>query len=795
MNPRHHPFPLVGRWLLRLLLASAAAFGFGAAQAQAPAGLALMAEVGRQAMDDPLAAERQVRKRLATQRGAANTETAFWLQLSLVDLLVQTDREADSRRELAVARSLLPQGPSARGHHLWLKFYERFAQPGPVEMAQFQATQALARDEARAVGDEQLLCALQMHEAVVQVERDAVDEAWAALERVDQCATRQADAALQAYALGTMGPLAARVGAQGEQPQAYYQRALRALGEMPARFRRAWLLDDLAWAQFKAGETAAARRGFEQVLALSSEIADVSGVMRGHEGMAEVLLREKDAEGALRQARLALAQARAKEGLRFRLVTAQTQVVEALAQLGRLAELAPEIDSLRAMTAQDPSPHTAVLISRSAARGLRALGRHAEAYQELEQFVELTATDQRQQRERDAQRLQARYDAVRRDAENKELRHAAEVARLELDARNQRQRALWALVATLGVALAGGGAYFARALRTIRARTDGPAFPLQRPPRLRPCAAARRRRACRSSPVSASALIGRNGAGKSSLLKILAGLEKPDDGAAAAAPRACALLRAAGAGVHAPATVFDAVSDGVAEARALRGATSGTMPGVDLDACRRASRRWDGWTWEQRVDTTLQRWAGRRGRRRRAVGRHAQARGAGAGAGGRARRAAARRADQPPRPRRHRVAAGPAGGLQGRADADHARPRLHRRRGHAHRRARPRHAAQLPRATSAPTKPPRKRELAAEALANARADKLLAQEEVWIRKGVEARRTRSVGRVAAAGSCAPSARRGAMSLGQVRLESTPALPSGKIVAELNRRVDALRRAS
>lgn len=466
MNPWHHLSSPVGCWLLRLLLlASAAAFGVGAAQAQAPAGLALMAEVSRQAMDDPLAAERQVRKRLATQRGAANTETAFWLQLSLVDLLVQTDREADSRRELAVARSLLPQGPSARGHRLWLKFYERFSQPGPVEIVQFHDTQALARDEARAVGDEQLLCALQMHEAVVQVERDAVDEAWAALERVDQCATRQADAALQAYALGTMGPLAARVGAQSEQPQAYYQRALRALGEAPARFRRAWLLDDLAWAQFKAGETAAARRSFEQVLALSSEIADVSGVMRGHEGLAEVLLREKDAEGALRQARLALAQARAKEGLRFRLVTAQTQVVEALAQLGRLAELAPEIDGLRAMTAQDPSPHTAVLISRSAARGLRALGRHAEAYQELEQFVQLTATDQRQQRERDAQRLQARYDAARREAENKELRHAAEVARLELDARNQRQRALWALVATLGVALAGGGAYFARALR------------------------------------------------------------------------------------------------------------------------------------------------------------------------------------------------------------------------------------------------------------------------------------------------------------------------------------------
>ncbi|HLA33981.1 MAG TPA: ATP-binding cassette domain-containing protein [Rhodocyclaceae bacterium] len=34
-----------------------------------------------------------------------------------------------------------------------------------------------------------------------------------------------------------------------------------------------------------------------------------------------------------------------------------------------------------------------------------------------------------------------------------------------------------------------------------------------------------------------------------------------------------------------------------------------------------------------------------------------------------------------------------------------------------------------------------------EAQANARADKMLAQEEIWIRKGVEARRTRSVGRI------------------------------------------------
>src|SRR5918912_1319878 len=38
-------------------------------------------------------------------------------------------------------------------------------------------------------------------------------------------------------------------------------------------------------------------------------------------------------------------------------------------------------------------------------------------------------------------------------------------------------------------------------------------------------------------------------------------------------------------------------------------------------------------------------------------------------------------------------------------------------------------------------------QLAQEAVVNAKADKLLAQEEVWVRKGVEARRTRAQGRI------------------------------------------------
>src|SRR5690606_19573403 len=71
-----------------------------------------------------------------------------------------------------------------------------------------------------------------------------------------------------------------------------------------------------------------------------------------------------------------------------------------------------------------------------------------------------------------------------------------------------------------------------------------------------------------------------------------------------------------------------------------------------------------------------------------------------------------------------------------------------------------------------------------EALANARFDKLLAQEEVWIRKGVEARRTRSVARIKRLDDLrgARAARRD--TVGRVKLEVAQGDRGGKIVAEL-----------
>jgi ATP-binding cassette subfamily F protein uup len=71
-----------------------------------------------------------------------------------------------------------------------------------------------------------------------------------------------------------------------------------------------------------------------------------------------------------------------------------------------------------------------------------------------------------------------------------------------------------------------------------------------------------------------------------------------------------------------------------------------------------------------------------------------------------------------------------------------------------------------------------------EALANARADKMLAQEEIWIRKGVEARRTRSVGRVQRLERlrAARAARREQQ--GKVEFKVVRGDASGKLVAEL-----------
>jgi len=279
-------------------------------------------------------------------------------------------------------------------------------------------------------------------------------------------------------------------------------------------------------------------------------------------------------------------------------------------------------------------------------------------------------------------------------------------------------------------------------------------------------------------------LIGRNGAGKSSLLKIIAGLEKPDDGLLQLTQGLRIRYVPQEPAFAADASVFDVVSEGVAEARAVRQAYEEHAEGVDLDALQTRIEALDAWTWEQRVATTL-------------AQLHLDgARRVGELSGGTKKRVALAQAlvalpdvlllDEPTNHLDLDSIAWLEELLRGFKGAlmliTHDRAFLE---------AVATRIVELDRGTlrSFPGnfstyERLKDDQLASDALANARADKLLAQEEAWIRKGVEARRTRSVARIERLQVLRAQRQARRDSLGQVKLEVDTGTASGKIVAEL-----------
>ncbi|MDH6170426.1 ATP-binding cassette subfamily F protein uup [Variovorax boronicumulans] len=279
-------------------------------------------------------------------------------------------------------------------------------------------------------------------------------------------------------------------------------------------------------------------------------------------------------------------------------------------------------------------------------------------------------------------------------------------------------------------------------------------------------------------------LIGRNGAGKSSMLKILGGLEKTDDGTLQLQQNLRVAYVAQEPVLDMDADVFTAASQGLGSVIAVRDLYLSGAEGLDLDALQSQIEAYDAWNWEQRVEETLHRLH---------LDRNARV---GSLSGGTRKRVALAQAlvaapdvlllDEPTN---HLDLDSIEWLEQLLIDFKGSVVTITHDRSFLNRVAT--RIVELDRGKlgSYPGNfeqylLQKEEQLAQEAVISAKADKLLAQEEIWIRKGVEARRTRSQSRITRLQELRASRVSRREVQGSVNMDVASGQSSGKIVAEL-----------
>ncbi|MDP9913724.1 ATP-binding cassette subfamily F protein uup [Variovorax boronicumulans] len=279
-------------------------------------------------------------------------------------------------------------------------------------------------------------------------------------------------------------------------------------------------------------------------------------------------------------------------------------------------------------------------------------------------------------------------------------------------------------------------------------------------------------------------LIGRNGAGKSSMLKILGGLEKPDDGTLQLQQNLRVAYVAQEPALDMDADVFTAASQGLGEVIAIRDLYLSGADGLDLDALQSKIEAYDAWNWEQRVEETLHR-----------LHLDPTARVGSLSGGTRKRVALAQALVAAPdvllldEPTNHLDLDSIEWLEQLLIDFKGSVVTITHDRSFLNRVAT--RIVELDRGKlgSYPGNfeqylVQKEEQLAQEAIISAKADKLLAQEEIWIRKGVEARRTRSQSRITRLQELRASRAARREVQGSVNMDVASGQSSGKIVAEL-----------
>ena len=277
-------------------------------------------------------------------------------------------------------------------------------------------------------------------------------------------------------------------------------------------------------------------------------------------------------------------------------------------------------------------------------------------------------------------------------------------------------------------------------------------------------------------------LIGRNGAGKSSMLKILGGMEHADDGTLHIQQGVRIAFVAQEPVLLGADTIFESVQRGLGPLMQLMDDYAHCRG--DLDALQSQIEAVDGWSWEQRVDETMHR-----------LHLDPNAHIDSLSGGNRKRVALAQALVTRPdvllldEPTNHLDLDSIAWLEQLLLDFKGSVVTITHDRAFLDRIATRIVELDRGRLLSYPGnfaqyQTQKEEQLAQEAVISAKADKLLAQEEIWIRKGVEARRTRSQSRIGRLEALREKRQARREQVGSVRMEVASGAPSGKLVAEL-----------
>jgi diguanylate cyclase (GGDEF)-like protein len=430
---------------------------------------AAMSAIDAAVLDDPRDAIRLAQSYVGSD---APPDMRFWALLGVAEAHNMLEHGAEASAALASAQATLDAWPeSTPGHRGWLELMRLHQLWPSQEPRQAREQLAALQRSVRPLKDDLLNCEVQQLDLALLLDADSLDEAWLAAEALERCGRELAHPSLESGALLAMGTIAGRGRGRGQaDADLHFERALKSLGDQPARLSRSIVLWERGNAMRQSRRWEDAARYYEAATVLSREIGDNAGVAAADTGLAETLNRRNQPAAALPL----LAEARRlleASDSGYRMLAVASHTIEAQAMLRR-PEVISEIGRARRWDTSAQPALARAKLARAMASGYASQGRFAEAYAETQRAERFVEDGRQDAADVQTLRLQARYAAAQRDAENAELRHRSEAARLALEAQAARQRALWAALAALGLVSVAALAFGWRAIARRRVMAD-----------------------------------------------------------------------------------------------------------------------------------------------------------------------------------------------------------------------------------------------------------------------------------------------------------------------------------